>query len=215
MENESMENDDLFYAHRDNVFWIDPNGNIFFGIHGYKEMSTQRTNNEHTAQNLIMHSLAINMMQHSTRNVLYNMMFLSRTQLLFESHYVLMLIQSQIKQMQSQNNMNMNKVNKNLYRFVSIYNCIHFVVMECKSNNIDDVQKQTISNDIATRMEQNQLCPCDTLEHMRTDGNSPYVCILPQLPGHFYRNVHVQGHCGVLPPSASLTNMFGSLTMKN
>lgn len=173
-----------FYANRCEVFWIDPSMHIYFGQFGYTESPPPQKN----VNTCILHSTAMNLVQYSTRNVLYNLMFLSQLRLLDLSRYVLAMIYTNIPTEDYDKDGWEKMDDLDRYHLMSVYNCIHLVLRENMGICVDDKDKKKRSNVIASKIDKYGLCPCEPAKHVSTYKYEEYTCHLRELPDDFYRN---------------------------
>jgi len=157
---------------------------IYFGKMGYRESPPPRKD----TNNCIMHSMVMRLVQYSTRNVLYNLMFLSQPRLLDLSHIVLAMINTLILTEDYDNDGWEKADDLDRYRLMSVYNCIHLVLVENMGIRVDDKDKKKRSNMIATKIDKYGLCPCDPAKHISTYKYEEYSCQLVDLPDDFYRD---------------------------
>ena len=200
-ENDECEN---FYIHRGDVFWIDDSTHIYFGKLGYRESyPPQKDANDRTMQ-----KMAMQLVQFSTRNVLYNLMFLSQTRLLDLSHCVLAMINTHILTDDYDNDGWEKADDLDRYRLMSVYNCIHFVIVENMGISVDDKVKKERCRMIATKIDKYGLCPCDPAKHVSTYQYEEYSCQLVDLPDDFYRNTTLKHQTQLPLASPCISKIF-------
>ena len=179
---------DNFYKFRKNVFWDCPvDKNTHFSECSYKSLGK----NDHASLRLVNDSVTHSLINCCTRTVLYNLMFMSYSQLLHEMNFVLVLIES-----------NKNNKKYTLRNLTSIYNCIYFVLVECKYTQMENGEKKQKSDEIATHMEKNSLCFCAPTH----TGNTNYRLVLHDMPPDFYRDQNERGTALPAPPPPLFTD---------
>ena len=127
--------------------------------------------------------------------MLYNLMFMSYSQLLNEMQFVLILIES-------------NKKNEKytLRNLASIYNCIYFVLVECRDTQMENGEKRLKSKEIATHMEKNSLCPCVPTHTGNSSQHMDYRLMLHDMAPDLYRDQNERGTPLPAPPPPPTTD---------
>jgi len=181
---------DNFYKFRTNVFWDCPvDKNTYFSKCSYKSLTDRFGKNDPASLRLVRDSVTHSLIDFSTRTVLYNLMFMSNSQLLKEMEFVLILIES-------------NKQNEKytLRKLASIYNCIYFVLIECQDTQMENGKKELKSDEIATHMEKHGLCPCAPTHTGNSSQHTHYRLVLHDMPPDFYRGQNERGTALPAPP---------------
>jgi len=112
-----------------------------------------------------------------------------------EMQFVLILIES-------------NKKNEKytLRNLASIYNCIYFVLVECRDTQMENGEKKLKSEEIATHMEKNSLCPCVPTHTGNSSQHMDYRLVLHDMPPDFYRDQNERGTALPAPPTPPSTD---------